>query len=109
MAFLDLKEIFQVLVVTTHVEWAKLTGTKVGWHSCVVNLFRDFRVTTGAKLITFLYKKKPSTPMTRVLNYDVFLKKEINEQALIWLCKNIVCENTGMQWSMIKESMYELW
>jgi hypothetical protein len=92
MAFQDLKEILQVPVATTHVEWAKLTGTKVRWHSCVVNLFCDFDATTGAKFIMFLYKDKSSTPMTRVLYYNVFLKKEINEQASVNYAKHSIRE-----------------
>jgi hypothetical protein len=86
------RNFLQVPVVTTHVEWAKLTGTKVGWNSCIVNLFRDFRATTGAKLITFLYKEKSSTPMTRVIYYNVFLKKKINEQALVDYAKHSMWE-----------------
>jgi hypothetical protein len=51
-----------------------------------------FDATTGAKLITFLYKEKSSMPMTRVLYYNVFLKKEINEQASVDYAKHSMRE-----------------
>jgi hypothetical protein len=40
----------------------------------------------------FLYKEKSSTPMTRVLYYNVFLKKEINEQASVDYAKHSIRE-----------------
>jgi hypothetical protein len=39
--------------VTTHIEWAKLTGTKIRWHIGVIDSFCDFRVTTGPRFNTF--------------------------------------------------------
>jgi hypothetical protein len=56
------KEILQVLVVTTHVEYTKLTRTKIWWHVCVVNSSCEFRVATGAQvqfiLTMYLVEKK---------------------------------------------------
>jgi len=35
----------------------------------------------------FIYDEETSTPMTRVLIYEVFFKREIYEQPLVWLSK----------------------
>jgi hypothetical protein len=42
----------------------------------------------------YVYDEKPSTPITRVLYYNVFLKKEINEQALVDYAKRSMREYT---------------
>jgi hypothetical protein len=70
--------------VTTHLEWAKLTRTKILWHIRVIDSFCGFKSNDWGLGTTYFSKYicsgKSSTSMTRVLIYKVFFKRKINEQ-----------------------------
>jgi hypothetical protein len=78
------KELCRSWLVTTRVELAKLTWSKIWWHSCVVDSFRDFLITTGVQIrYNFIYDEESSTPIWN------FLKEE-DQRASIGMIKQSI-------------------